>query len=247
MLTEVFAIPSDIVIGLYLVSLPNPEFSFLQENLGNSLLKIEKLKELTLRTKKTDTCVSDISDSDGRPLKRICIEISSAGFIRSMNLAARQSSFLELTFGISMLADPNTFDLTVLPLFEWKSWKFIWYRKNNSLTLRSNHYDEFFAEHLGVMSSKIQLSSFTLLTYYKKNIYYLSCKVTVYSKSETSNLSDFIKVINDYNSYIERIPLDLDKQLFNRTFEHHTVTRKCHKILLTHSDNSTLITVTIVK
>ena len=200
MISGVLDLPSDMVVGLHLVSVKDvwtcydiiSKFLSLQEITLRSttsmiklpLLNLKKLKQLNIRSEMAavDFELLKKLTAPGRLLKQLHVFIMGAVNTQILNLIERQSSLEELRIEVSALT-------SLL--------KIIWCNKNNSLTVSDDELlAVLYAKHIGV--SKIQLSSFTLFCM-MNNEYYA---ITIYSEPVPSNLSDFIEAFNTNISHI---------------------------------------------
>ena len=197
MIMEVLDLPSDMVIGMHLVSFFHlshcqqlfSKLSSLQEitfhkgycnsNIsGHPLLNLKKLKQLNIRSKiAADELLKKLT-APGQPLKQLHV-VTGNESIHILKLISKESSLEELRLEISNGADAY-------------EGMMIWCKINNSLTvINDESLATLLAEHIEV--GKIQLRSFTTFVQ-MKNSYYT---ITIYSKSGSSSLHDFIKADKD--------------------------------------------------
>ena len=233
MITEVLALPSDVVIGLHLISIDNAstcnnifsKFSSLQEIIferrycskpivsKHPLLKLKKLKDFTLRIGELNNSAFELLrelTAHGRPLKRLHVCVKGVESMRILNLIKMQSSLEELRIEMAILASTyKTLYARIFPTTNTNTTeelnkgvvklKFIWCKRNNSLTV-----DSFVPFALVVKAYqdrskqewKIQLSSFSS---FQGNMYIM----TVFSKPLTTNLIDLIMSLNEYVSFMK--------------------------------------------
>ena len=232
--TKVLALPSDVVIGLHLISIDNAstcnhslsKFSSLQEIIFDNkycsepivsqhpLLKLKKLKDLTLRILELNNSAFELLrelTAHGRPLKRLHVCVKGVESMQILNLIEMESSLEELRIELALSASTyrtiyanfysttNTRTTEELKKIVVKL-KFIWCKRNNSLTVDSfvpfalvlNAYHDNKQER----KIHVQLSSFSS---FRGNMYIM----TVFSKPSTTNLIDLIMSLNQYVSFIK--------------------------------------------
>ena len=250
MITELLAIPIDMVIGLQLATNDNvstcqiiSKFSSLQEITFQSfnnlhcnsiiskhpLLKLKKLKKLIVRIEKANENVLELLKqftARGQPLKQLRVSVVGAENMQILNLIEMQFSLEVLRIEVSVSSlNPRSwgraFNFQYLKELNVKL-KFIWYKSNNSLKVNDN---ELLAEHIGV--SRIQLNSFTSFVHYRdKNGIVRYFAATIYSEQETSGLSDFIKAFHRYRSFLKTKMLtakDLNRKTQINKFMYATI------------------------
>ena len=208
-ITEVLDLPSDMVIGMHLVSFFHvshcqqffSKFQLLQEitfdnhycnsNIsGHPLLSLKKLKQLNIRSKMAaDKRVFELLKkltAPGRPLKQLHVSVMGAESIHILKLISMQSSLEELRLELSQ----NNYNACV---------GLIWCKINNSLTVVDDRLlAALLAGHIGV--GETQLSSFTTFLETNNGSYYT---ITMSSESGSFSLNDFIKACKDYMSLVK--------------------------------------------
>ena len=250
MITELLAIPIDMVIGLQLATNDNistcriiSKFSSLQEITFQSfnnlhcnsivskhpLLTLKKLKKLIVRIEKANENVLELLKqftARGQPLKQLRVSVVGAENMQILNLIEMQFSLEVLRIEVSVSSlNPRSwgraFNFQYLKELNVKL-KFIWYKSNNSLKVNDN---ELLAEHIGV--SRIQLNSFTSFVHYRdKNGIVRYFAATIYSEQERYGLSDFIKAFHRYRSFLKTKTLtakDLNRKTQINKFMYATI------------------------
>uniref|UniRef100_A0A1X7TAF6 NACHT domain-containing protein n=1 Tax=Amphimedon queenslandica TaxID=400682 RepID=A0A1X7TAF6_AMPQE len=223
-LTQLLAVHGNMVIGLHLKSLDNvsicqmiskfPSLELINLDSFDSnycsshpLLQLKTLKKLTLRIKNVCETVVNLLiplTNHGRPLKqlRICVEsVDTVKSIQILKLIEMQFSLEDLRIDVS------------------HNMKFLWHKRNNSLTVNRN---EFLTEELLAIVSKIQLNSYTsFIDTNDVNGMLRTLEITIHSK-KVSTLGDFVTIFkrNTYTSEgtIRSICILRTKEIFSGSF-----------------------------